>query len=199
MNRVIFGGSFNPPHSAHLEMLLAAAGQDFVDNVLVLPANIPPHKERGDDFADTAARLEMCKILAGYSKKAELCTEETDRGGKSYMIETIESLERKYPSDRLWLLVGADMAVTLENWVRGEEIIKKAGVLAVGRNTVEPQRFFEALDRIKALGGEVIWLETETMPISSTMVREMLKKGEKDPPVPKEILEYITSNQLYKG
>lgn len=199
MNRVIFGGSFNPPHSAHLEMLLAAAGQDFVDNVLVLPANIPPHKEQGDDFADTAARLEMCKILAGYSKKAELCTEETDRGGKSYMIETIESLERKYPSDRLWLLVGADMAVTLENWVRGEEIIKKAGVLAVGRNTVEPQRFFEAIDRIKALGGEVIWLETETMPISSTMVREMLKKGEKDPPVPKEILEYITSNQLYKG
>ena len=199
MNRVIFGGSFNPPHNAHLEMLLAAANEEFVDNILVLPANVPPHKERGNDFADTEHRVEMCKILASYSQKAEICTEEIERGGKSYMIDTILALGEKYPADKLWLLIGADMVVTLKNWYMGEELIKKVGVLAVGRNTVEKQSFLAATEEIKTLGGEVRWLKTETAPISSTIVREKLKNGQKEIPVPKEILEYIRANELYKG
>lgn len=199
MNRVIFGGSFNPPHSAHLEMLLAAAGEEFVDNILVLPANVPPHKERGSDFADTEHRVEMCKILASYSQKAEICTEEIERGGKSYMIDTVLALAKKYPADKLWLLIGADMVVTLKNWYRGEELIKMVGVLAIGRNTVDEQSFLAAIEEIKAFGGEVIWLKTETAPISSTIVREKLKNGKKDLPLPKEILEYIRANGLYKG
>lgn len=199
MNIIIFGGSFNPPHNAHLEMMLGAAEQDFVQKILVLPANIPPHKAIGGDFADTEHRINMCRILASFSQKAELCTIETDRGGKSYMIDTVNALMKKYKDDKLWLLVGADMVTTLKNWYKGDELIKKVGVVAVGRNTVEKEKFEQSVSDLKNSGCEVFWLPIDTKPISSTLIREKLKSGDNNLELPKEIIDYISKNQLYKG
>ena len=199
MNIIIFGGSFNPPHNAHLEMLLGLAEQDFADKILVLPANIPPHKAVGVDFADTKHRIEMCKILASFSDKAELCTAEIDRGGKSYMIDTVDALSEKYKGEKLWLLVGADMVTTLKNWYKGDELISKVGVVAVGRNTVEKEKFEQAIRGLRNSGCEVFWLPIDTRPISSTLIREKLKTGDNNSEVPKKILDYIKENQLYKG
>ena len=199
MNIIIFGGSFNPPHNAHLEMMLGLAEQDFADKILILPANIPPHKAVGKDFADTEHRIEMCKILAGFSQKAELCTAEIDRGGKSYMIDTVDALSEKYKGDKLWLLVGADMVTTLKNWYKGDELISKVGVVAVGRNTVEKEKFEQAVLELRNNGCEVFWLPIDTKPISSTLIREKLKIGDNNSEVPKKILDYIKENQLYKG
>lgn len=199
MNIIIFGGSFNPPHNAHLEMMLSAAEQEFCDKILILPANIPPHKAVGNDFADTNHRINMCKILADYSEKAELCTVEIDRGGKSYMIDTVNTLSKKYQGDKLWLLVGADMVTTLKNWYKGDELISKIGVVAVGRNTVEKEKFQKAIEELKIGGCEVFWLPIDTKPISSTIIREKLKNGDCDLELPEEIFDYIKENQLYKG
>ena len=167
--------------------------------MLILPANIPPHKAVGADFADTKHRINMCKILADFSQKAELCTEEIDRGGKSYMIDTVDALSEKYKGDKLWLLVGADMVTTLKNWYKGDELISKIGVVAVGRNTVENQRFENAIQELRNNGCEVFWLPIDTKPISSTIIRQKLKTGDTNVDVPKEILNYIKENQLYKG
>lgn len=180
-------------------MLKAAAEQEFVHKILVLPANVPPHKAVGNDFVDTIHRMKMCSILASFSKKAELCTAEIDRGGKSYMIDTVNALSEKYEGDKLWLLIGADMVTTLKKWYKGDELIKKVSVLAVGRNTIPQQDFEWAIADLKADGCEVFWLPVETKPISSTMIRENLKSGSDEILVPAEILEYINENQLYKG
>ena len=180
-------------------MLLAAAEQELFDKVLILPANIPPHKAVGIDFADTEHRINMCKIMASFSKKAEICTAEIDRGGKSYMIDTVTALEEKYKGDKLYLLVGADMVTTLKNWYKGDELIKKVGVVAVGRNTVDKLKFEQAIQELKADGCEVLWLPIDTRPISSTIIRESLKTGDTSLELPKEIFDYIKENQLYKG
>ena len=180
-------------------MLLAASEQDFVDKILVLPANIPPHKAVGYDFADTVHRIKMCEILASFSQKAELCTEEIERGGKSYMIDTVNALSEKYKGDKLWLLIGADMVTTLKNWYKGDELIKKVGVLAVGRNTIQKEVFEGAIADLESSGCDVFWLPISTKPISSTMVRGNLSSENNDVEVPEKILNYITQNQLYKG
>ena len=180
-------------------MLLSAAQQNFVDKILVLPANIPPHKAVGVDFADTEHRINMCKILANFSAKAELCTAEIDRGGKSYMIDTVDAVKEIYKEDKLWLLIGADMVTTLKNWYKGDELISKVGVIAVGRNTVEKEKFDQAVSSLKEDGCEVFWLPIDTKPISSTIIRERLKSGDNIVEIPEQILDYINQNRLYKG
>ena len=197
MNTVIFGGSFNPIHTGHLQMLQAAAELDFVDRVLLLPDNIPPHKMAGEDFASPLHRSNMCKILCLAEKKAEFCDLELLRGGKSYMIDTVLSLKKLYPEDNFYLLVGADMAITLEDWKEGPALLGEVGVIAVGRNTVDGDELNSALDRYKARGTEVIFIEKDISPISSTAVRKALADGDISVDIPSGILKYILRNGLY--
>ncbi len=197
MNIVIFGGSFNPPHNGHLELLKAAEELNFVDKILILPSNIPPHKQIGADFADSTHRINMCKLLASYSQKAEVCSEEIDRGGKSYMIDTVCALKKKYEKDTFWLLVGGDMVATLGNWYKAEELLSMISVLAVGRNTVSDIDFFEKVSELKNIGTEVKILGTKTTPISSTDVRGAVKSGNVAY-IPRKISEYIKVNNLYR-
>ena len=198
MNTVIFGGSFNPIHNGHLEMLTAAAEYDFVDRVLILPDAIPPHKKTGDDFASKTDRLKMCEILAQENKKAEVSDIEIKRGGKSYMYDTVCELERLYPEDKLYLLVGGDMAVSLNSWHRAEELLEKVSIIAVGRNTVGEAELKTYLSELKEKGIEVILCDKKTTSVSSTEIRKKLKQGETDIPIPQKIKEYIQENQIYK-
>ena len=60
----MFGGTFNPPHNAHRLMLEAAADSRNFDKILIIPTNIPPHKEVASYCPDKEHRLNMCKLLA---------------------------------------------------------------------------------------------------------------------------------------
>ncbi len=198
MNTVIFGGSFNPVHNGHLEMLTAAGKCDFVDRIFILPDSIPPHKEISDDFQSGEDRLNMCTLLSEYEPKSQVSDIEIKRGGKSYMYDTVREFEKLYPEDKFFLLVGGDMAVTLDSWYKADKLLEKVTVLAVGRNTVETEDFNREVNRLLSKGYKVLVLGDKISPISSTEVRQKLKKGETDIPVPEKIKEYIESKKIYK-
>lgn len=198
MNILLFGGSFNPVHKGHVEMIRAAAALGEFDALWILPDHLPPHKPVGEDFASDADRVAMCELMASEVPGASVCTLEIERGGLSYMIDTVTFLQEKYPNDRFSLLVGGDMAMTLESWHRGEELLGRLPIVAVGRSTVSPNALKTQIDRLNRKGYDVRFLEAVISPVSSTEVRKAIAEGKKPEGLPEKIARYIQDHALYQ-
>ena len=193
----MFGGTFNPPHNANRLMLEAAAELKNIDKILVIPTNIPPHKEVARYCPSKEHRLNMCKLLAQGVENAVVSDMELKREGKSYTFDTLAELKKQY-SD-LAILIGADMVTTFFSWYRYKEILNLCEIVAVRRPGIDNCDFDEAVARLKNEGGKITALEAKMPDISSTDIREQ-ESGESTlilEKVPKNIYEYIASNNLY--
>ena len=139
----IYGGTFDPIHRGHITAAQAAAQQLGLDLLLLIPASIPPHKALPEGGADAAQRLEMATLAtAELSCPAQVLDVEVKRRGKSYTADTLRTLRQQYPEDELWLLMGTDMFLSLQDWREPQEILRLARVAAFSRTgDPEQQRF----------------------------------------------------------
>lgn len=195
---VFFGGTFNPPHISHRLMLESVARLDDVETVLVVPTNIPPHKDFKSFTASGEDRLEMCKLLCEGVDKAIVSDMELKRGGRSYSFDTLTELESKYSN--ISMLIGGDMITTFTGWYRYRDILKMCEILAVRRKGIDNHEFDKAVEGLVDDGGNVNVIEAELPEISSTSLREQLEAGcFEGELVPKNIEEFILSKGLYRG
>ena len=162
----IFGGTFNPPHLGHLRLVRAFAARFSLTRVLVIPTFVPPHKQ-SPDLADAETRVRMCRLLFGEAP-FEVSTMEIDRGGRSYTVETLESLHVQYPDEELFLLIGSDMLETLDTWYRAQDIRRLCTVCAAVR---EKGKTLDA-------NGAALMEDFDPIEISSTEVRERVRLGQ---------------------
>lgn len=139
----IYGGTFDPPHLGHMEAARAALEQMSLDRLLIIPDREPPHKDLSEEAATPQQRLEMAALMAdGLGPLAEASDLEIRREGKSYTADTVEELHEKYPEDELWLLMGTDMFLTVQNWYQPERIFQYAGVAAFSRHEEDTEELF---------------------------------------------------------
>ena len=142
----IYGGTFNPPHLGHITAAKAVFQMLELDRLLLIPAGIPPHKAMPEGSASADQRLEMTR-LAGeqldLGGKVQVLDLELKREGRSFTVDTLETLKEQYPDDELWLLMGTDMFLTLQAWKNPEKILSLAGIAAFGR-TEEVRAIMEA-------------------------------------------------------
>ena len=132
----IYGGTFNPPHLGHLVSARFAMDHLGLDRLIFVPAGDPPHKELPRNAPPAQTRLELVKLAADsllLREKIEVSDLEVRREGKSYTADTLRVFRERYPGDELWLLMGADMFLTLQNWKRPEEICSLAHLAAFAR------------------------------------------------------------------
>jgi nicotinate-nucleotide adenylyltransferase len=180
----IYGGTFNPPHLGHLAAAREAIRALELDKLLLIPAAIPPHKDLPKGTPSAEHRLEMTRKMAdalGQPKVVEVSDLELTREGKSYTVQTLQTIHEQYPDAQLWLLMGSDMFLTLHQWYQAEEIMALAGICAFGRAERDSQALFapqkELLER--QYGARVV---TPALPgvveVSSTQLRERLERGE---------------------
>ena len=94
-NIAVFGGTFNPFHIGHYQMLEYVCGLKFIDRVLLMPDKIPPHKTC-DFLASDADRIEMCRLVCEDFDKAELCLIEFEREGKSYTLKQLNCYSKNF-------------------------------------------------------------------------------------------------------
>ena len=140
----IYGGTFDPPHLGHMEAARSAMEQLGLDRLLIIPDREPPHKSMAEESASPEQRLEMARLMAdGLGPRAEASDLELRREGKSYTADTVEVLHELYPEDELWLLMGTDMFLTLQNWYQPERIFQYAGVAAFSRNHDDTDEMFQ--------------------------------------------------------
>lgn len=197
---VIFGGTFNPIHLAHIEMIEEVAKLSFVDKVLVVPTRIPPHKNTDNDFLDGNTRLSMCKIATKHIEKVECSDIELKLKDKSYTVNTIDALKRENPQTEYALLIGGDMLASFTEWYKFEEILNEVSIICVNRNTVDRNEFLNYVENLKNMGADIFQLNIKTPPISSSLVRQRIKQSEDVKQyLTKDVINYITKNNLYRG
>ncbi|HTC59543.1 MAG TPA: nicotinate (nicotinamide) nucleotide adenylyltransferase [Solirubrobacteraceae bacterium] len=192
----ILGGMFNPPHIGHLALARAAASGLGLQQVLLTPVLIPPHKPaKWDPGAEHRRR--MCELAIGDDPRLGVCTLELERPGPSYTIDTLRSIHASDPDAELTLIVGADMASTLASWREPREILKLAS-LAVAEREDTSRR--DVLDALAPLEGEARaeFVEMPRLDVSSSLVRKHLTSGEPiDELVGSEVAAYIAEHELY--
>lgn len=193
----IYGGTFDPPHLGHMDSARAAISILELDELLFLPARQPPHKPLSPVSASPAERMAMTGLMAdGLGPKAQVCDLEYHRDGKSYTADTLRQLKERYPEDELWLLMGTDMFLTLQDWHEPEVILSLAGVAAFARTEASSGEVLriQAEYLQKTFGAKVCTVELPAIrEVSSTEIREGRRWNCLYPPV----LGYILMNRLY--
>lgn len=196
---VIFGGTFNPIHLGHVEIINKVLELDDYDRIIVMPTALPPHKI-SSDLACDADRFEMCKLATDGIDRVEVSDLELLRGGKSYTYDTLKHFIKSAPEIKLSLVCGGDMIVTFKEWYRYEDILKLAEIIAVRRVGIDDKKFKDAVIDLVNIGGVVEVLNGEICDISSTEIKkhlndiEYLKRF-----LPENVCNYIINNNLYSG
>lgn len=197
---LLFGGTFDPPHNGHLQMLQSCVAAVRPDRVLIVPTHLPPHKRAGS--TPGPARLAMCRAaFVPRFAAAHVSTMELLRRGKSYSYDTVAALRRYCPETEIFLAVGSDMLLTLPSWHRYEQLKEMVTFVAQMRQKgegaeSEAKQFAQTL---QAKGARVLFAEGPVQEISSTEIRELAAKGEDiSALVPKEVLAIIQQRNLYR-
>ncbi|WP_228431330.1 nicotinate-nucleotide adenylyltransferase [Baekduia soli] len=195
----MLGGTFNPPHIAHLLCAQEAHDQLGLDLVLLMPVAAPPHKEAESD-PGAAARVAMCELAVAGDERFAVSELEVQRGGASYTVDTLRALHATLPGDDLTFIVGGDMAFSLPTWREPAEVVTLARLAIAER---EGARRGDILERLATIPGAVDradFFDLPRMDVSSSLVRRRVVTGRPirylvtDP-----VAEYIAQHGLYAG
>ncbi len=197
----VFGGTFNPPHLGHLHIVTTFADTYDLDEVLIIPTYIPPHKAPVD-LASGEERLELCR-LAFQDPRFVISPMELVREGASYTVDTLRALKEAYGEDtELYFLVGDDMLLYLPKWKDPEELLRLAHFVSSVRSEDLTLEKLEAFAKEhypeQYAAGRFLFMPMKPLELSSTEVRESHKKGmDISHMVTKEVADYIEEKGLY--
>lgn len=195
----VFGGSFNPIHNSHLYLARQFAAALKLDKVLLIPTYIPPHKGTGQ-MAPSEDRLVMCRLAVEGDPLFEVSDMEIRRGDKSYTWMTLEELRRRSPGDDLYLIMGADMFLSILDWKNPLRIFRLATLCAAAREAGEYQKLTEQADKLASFGAKSLVLDIPPLPLASTQVRREVASGQRaEESLPPQVAEYIRDRGLYRG
>jgi nicotinate-nucleotide adenylyltransferase len=194
----LLGGTFNPPHLGHLVCAQEAYLQLELDNVLLIPARIPPHKpvhaEPGIEH-----RLELCRLAIQGDERFAVSDLEARRSGPSYTVDTLEELHSQMPDNELFLIVGADIAVGFLGWRAPDRVLSLSTLAVAERGAISHAQVEDVLDRLPD-GGRACFFDMPEVGVSSTMLRERVRAGESTRYLmPDAVRTYIDQHGLYRG
>ena len=187
----IFGGSFNPPHIAHLAVAEAARDQGGLDRVVWIPAATPPHKQRRD-LPPAEHRLAMTRQAVEGNDAFTVSDLEIKRAGVSYTVDTVRALQETYPDIAFHLLVGGDSFAQFSTWVEPDEIARRVPFI------VFPRPGADLSNVAPSLMARATMLDRPLLDPSSTALRRLLSAGRSVRYlVPDAVLAYIAEHGLY--
>jgi len=194
----VLGGSFNPPHLAHLVCASEAASQLELERVLLTPVSLAPHKSADQD-PGPQVRLELCRLAIGDDERLEICDLEVKRGGPSYTVDTLRELHARMPEDELTFIVGGDIALGLPTWHEPEAVLGLA-TLAVAERTGAGRR--DVVARLAESFPEArppSFFDMPRLDISSSQIRRRIAQGRSIRYlVPDPVAERIARGKLYR-
>lgn len=208
----LFGGTFDPVHYGHLRAALGVQRALGMREVRLVPGRDPPH--RPPPGANAAARLAMLKLAVPEFPSLAVDDRELQRTGKSFTIDTLESLRQELPQRPLALIVGVDAFAGFPSWHRWTAIFDTAHVVVTTRpgtsiddaldgSLADQWRKRHTVDRTALetpRGGAIFWVELPPQPISATAIRAALAAGDYAQIrglLPAAVLTYIQRHQLY--
>lgn len=200
---VIFGGSFDPPHRAHVMLPEQVRVSLGADGVVYVPAARAPHK-LDKTQTEPRHRLAMLQLALSDVKHAAISTVELDRandGRPSYTIDTLETFDRlTHPGTTMRLLVGTDQVAIFDKWYRWQDVEQLAEPVVMVR---PPETVESVLDNVSDASRRELWrrrmVEVQRMDESSTLIRQAVLRGESVVDrVGDHVANYIDEHGLYR-
>ncbi|EMP67056.1 nicotinate-nucleotide adenylyltransferase [Streptococcus mutans] len=183
----ILGGNFNPVHNAHLLVADQVRQQLGLDEVLLMPEYKPPHVDKKATI-DEKHRLKMLELAIKGIEGLAIETIELKRKGVSYTYDTMKDLIEQNPDVDYYFIIGADMVDYLPKWHKIDELIQMVQFVGVQRSKYKAGTSYP-----------VIWVDVPLMDISSSMIRDFIRKNRKPNfLLPKLVLDYIEKEGLYQ-
>ncbi len=190
MKRIgIFGGTFDPPHLGHLIAAERVREAYDLDQILFIPASIPPHKVT-HERSEARHRLAMTRLAIEGNDRFDVSEIELNREGTSYTIDTLEQLANA--ETELYLVIGLDNLQIFQEWHRYQDILAKAKLIVLARTVGEANISPDLLKHVEFFPFPLI-------DISSTDIRARVHEGKSIRYlVPDGVREYILHEGLYR-
>lgn len=221
MKRIgILGGTLDPVHCGHLAAAVAARDAFDLSEVLVLPSRIPPHRAV-QPLASPFHRFAMASLAVSGVPKLFASDDELRLDGPSYTADTLERQHaRGLRTRQIFFITGADAFAEIATWKRYPEVLELANFVVVSRpgHRIEalPSRLPALADRMRPAGDAlrpgsgqaaadgakplIFLLQTPTPEVSSTIVRDRLRRGEAITGlVPPLVETHILQHGLYRS
>jgi nicotinate-nucleotide adenylyltransferase len=198
----ILGGTFDPIHLGHLALARAARSSLGLDEILFVPAGLPPHK-LGRPISPASDRLAMVELAVEGEPATAVSSIELDRPGPSYTFDTVrELLDRAERADRpidLTVILSAESFADLPEWHSADRLVELA-TIAVAPRPGHPLPEPTALaDRLPGLVGRLAVIHGTLPDISASKIRARVAAGRPvDHLVPPRVAAYIEEHHLYR-
>ncbi len=196
----LYGGSFDPVHYGHLLLAECARERLRLDEVWLMPAAVPPHKQ-GRELAPAKHRLAMLDLALGGHEQIKSSRLEIERGGVSYTVDTLAAIHEQQPGVELFFLMGADSLNDLPTWREPGRICELATVAVVRRGGA-PEPDFGVLvplvssERLAAIRAAQV--QMPLIELSSTDLRQRAAAGQSlRYRTPRAVEKYIETHGLY--
>jgi nicotinate-nucleotide adenylyltransferase len=195
----MFGGSFDPPHTAHIALATHAIEQFDLAELRIIPTGDAWHKAR--TLTPSPHRLAMTRLAFADMPQATVDAREIDRQGATYTVETLEELKAEQPEADLYLFIGADQANAFKKWHRWQDILGLATVVVADR--LQSGQGSMASQWHNAVSPDVQRLDMPSLNVSATEIRAHVAQGPHPAAamsawLPAAVQHYIEKHSLYR-
>ena len=192
----IYGGTFDPIHAGHLIIASETQAALELDEVVFVPAGIPPHKNP-TRVTPAADRLAMLRLAVADDEAFSVDTVEVEHEGRSFTVETLATFRRREREAELWFIMGGDSLADLHTWRNPGEIVSLARVAVAARPGWAVD--LSAANRlVPESNGRIDVIPTPLIEIASHEIRDRVRDGR---PVrylvPNAVYDYLVSHRLY--
>ncbi len=186
----IFGGTFDPVHNAHVQLVESVLDTNLCDEVWVMPAAESPFKQ-GQKTVSFEHRLEMASLAFNHLDRVKVSDFEKNLPKPSYTLQTFIKLNEKWPEIRFRLCIGSDNLEKFHNWSDYKKLLELTDLIVAERPGFNRENVRS--DVLK----KATFTAHRPLSHSSTEVREHLSDKRFPFMVPEKVLDYITENKLY--
>jgi nicotinate-nucleotide adenylyltransferase len=191
----LFGGSFDPPHNAHLALARQARDELKLDELKLIPAGQQPQKA-GRRMASGADRAAMLRLAIDGEPRISVEEFELQRDRPSYTVDTVAALQARQPDADWFLVIGQDQYAQFHTWHRWQDLLQRITLAVAGRAGDPPRPSAE----LAAVPHRVVLLALPPMALSASDVRARVARGESiENMVPPAVAGYIDRAHLYRS
>jgi nicotinate-nucleotide adenylyltransferase len=194
----VFGGSFDPPHKAHVALAKAALEQFELNVLHIVPTGQAWHKAR--DLSSPEHRLAMTRLAFEDMPGVVVDDRELQRAGPTFTVDTLQALQAENPHSQLYLFIGADQFLAFKQWHKWQQILELAIICIANRaqSTLAQTQF----DAYASDNHRFFTLKLPMMSVSATQIRQLMAMGtaaagEVAKLVPEPVARYISLHKLY--
>jgi nicotinate-nucleotide adenylyltransferase len=200
---ILFGGTFDPVHSGHIEVCKCALEKTGGEKVIFIPAKRSPLKQAAPRVSDEH-RMKMLELAVEDIPGFEISDYEIKKKKPSYTLHTVRYFRQIYGEQcSIYWLAGCDVVDELKYWYGILELVDECNLCIMYRGGYQPPDFDKYThlwgeERVNKLKSNII--ETPRIEISSSQVRSLISEGiDVEDKLDKKVVEYIFQNNLYKN